>query len=133
MPEDQWELMLQWFQAISANMNAEAQRRALVASRKAASSVFTDVGDDEESSAVAEAALVQGDVRRVEYSAEMAEIGFPAQSRDQRDSPKEWQQRLDKLRLARGQSDFRIPQLKCHQSQSQSRHGNEEMMQRERM
>ena len=35
-------------------MNAEAQR-ALAASRKAASSVFTDVGDDEDSSAVAKA------------------------------------------------------------------------------
>ena len=38
---------VQWFQAISANMNTEAQKRALAASRKAASSVFTDVGDDE--------------------------------------------------------------------------------------
>ena len=38
---------MQWFQAISANMNTEAQRRALAASRKAASSVFTDVGDEE--------------------------------------------------------------------------------------
>ena len=63
-------------------MNAEAQKRALVASRKAASSVFTDVGDDEDSLTVAEAAPVRGDVRRVEYSAEMAEIGFPAQSGD---------------------------------------------------
>ena len=69
---------MQWFQAISANMNAEAQKRALVASRKAASSVFTDVGDDEESLIAAEAAPAQGGVRRVEYSAEMAEIGFPA-------------------------------------------------------
>ena len=69
---------VQWFQAISANMNAEAQKRVLVASRKAASSVFTYVGDDEDSSAVAKAALARGDVRRVEYSAEMAEIGFPA-------------------------------------------------------
>ena len=64
---------MRWFQAISANMNAEAQRRA-----PAASLVFTDVGDNEDSSTVAEAALAQGDVRRVEYSAEMAEIGFPA-------------------------------------------------------
>ena len=58
------------------NMNVEAQKRALVASRKAASSVFADVGDDEESLIAAEAAPVQSDVRRVEYSAEMAEIGF---------------------------------------------------------
>ena len=41
---------VQWFQAISANMNTEAQKRALAASRKAASSVFADVGDDEVSS-----------------------------------------------------------------------------------
>ena len=38
---------VQWFQAISANMNMEAQKRALAAHRKATSSVFTDVGDDE--------------------------------------------------------------------------------------
>ena len=53
-------------------------KRALAASRKAASSVFTDVGDDEESSIAVEAAPARGDVRRVEYSAEMAELGFPA-------------------------------------------------------
>ena len=44
-------------------------------------SLFADVGYDEESSIAAEtaeAAPAQGDVRRVEYSAEMAEIGFPA-------------------------------------------------------
>ena len=41
---------VQWFQAISANMNTEAQRRPLAASRKAASSVLTDVWDDEASS-----------------------------------------------------------------------------------
>ena len=68
-------------------------KRALAASRKAASSVFTDVGDDEESLIAAEAAPAQSDVRRVECSAEMAEIGFPAQSGDQRDSPKEQQHR----------------------------------------
>ena len=68
--------------AISANINAEAQKRALAASRKAASSVFTDVGDDEDSSVAAEAAPAWGDVRRVEYSTEMAEIGFPARSGD---------------------------------------------------
>ena len=36
----------------------------------------------------------------------MAEVGFPYQSKDQRDSPKEQQHRLDKLRSARGQSDY---------------------------
>ena len=70
-------------------MNAEAQRRALAASCKAASSVFTNEGDDEESSNVVKAVPVQGDLRRVEYSAEMADIGFPSQSGDQRDSPRE--------------------------------------------
>ena len=59
-------------------MNVEAQKRALMASRKVASSVFTDVRDDEESPIAAEAAPVQGDLRRVEYSAEVAEVGFPS-------------------------------------------------------
>ena len=67
---------VQWFQAISANMNTEAQKKALAASRKAASSVFADVGDDEASPIMTKAAPVQGDVRRVEYSGEMAEVGF---------------------------------------------------------
>ena len=80
---------VRWFQAISVNMNVEAQKRALAASRKAASSVFADVGDDEESPIAAEATPVQSDVRRIEYSAEVAEIDFPSQSGDRRDSPKE--------------------------------------------
>ena len=100
-------IFVRWFQAISTNMNAEAQKKALAT---------TDVGDDEDGSAVAKATPAQGDVRRVEYGAEMAEIGFLARSRDQKDSPKEWQQRLDKLRLARGQSDFRLPPPKPSQS-----------------
>ena len=33
-----------WFKVISANMNPNAQQRALAASRKAASSVFNDAG-----------------------------------------------------------------------------------------
>ena len=79
---------VQWCQAISANMNTEAQKRALAASRKAASSVFADVGDDEVSSiaietAPVETALVQGDVRRIKYNVEMAEVGFSSRSRDQ--------------------------------------------------
>ena len=78
---------VQWFQAISANVNTEAQKRALAASRKAAPFVFTDVGDDEASSiavktAPVKTAPIQGDVRRVQYSVEMAEVGFPSQSRD---------------------------------------------------
>ena len=59
-------------------MNAEAQKRALAASRKTASSVFTDVGDDEVSSIAVPATPVQGNVRRVEYSMKMAEVGFPS-------------------------------------------------------
>ena len=50
---------VQWFQAVSANMNTEAQKRALAASRKAASSVFTDVGDDEVSSIAVETTPVE--------------------------------------------------------------------------
>ena len=72
-------------------MNAEAQRRALTASQKAASSVFADEGDDEEGLNMIKAATVQGDLRMVKYSAEMVEIGFPSRNGDQRDSPKEWQ------------------------------------------
>ena len=63
-------------------MNTEAQKRALAASRKAASSVFADFGDDEESLIAVQAAPVQGDVRKVEYSVEMAEVGYSSQSRD---------------------------------------------------
>ena len=49
---------VQWFQAISANMNAETQRRALAASWKAASSVFANEGDDEGSLNVVKAAPI---------------------------------------------------------------------------
>ena len=55
--------------------------RALAASKKAASSVFTDVGDEEASSIAVQTAPAQGDVRKVKYSAKMAEIGFTPQSR----------------------------------------------------
>ena len=47
-----------WFQAISANTNAESQKRALSASWKAASSVFADEWDGEESLKVVEVAPV---------------------------------------------------------------------------
>ena len=66
-----------WFQAISANMNAKAQRKALSALQKAASSVIADEWDGEESLNVVKAAPAQSNLRRVEYSAEMAEIGIP--------------------------------------------------------
>ena len=49
---------VQWFQAISANMNAEAQRSALSALWKVASSIFTNEGDDEGSSNVVKVAPV---------------------------------------------------------------------------
>ena len=65
-----------WFQAILANMNPEAQWRALAASRKAALSVFTDAGDVEMSLIAVKTAPALGDVRKVEYSAEMTVVGF---------------------------------------------------------
>ena len=49
---------MQWFHAISANMNAEAQRRALAALQKAASSVFANEGDVEGSLNMVKAAPV---------------------------------------------------------------------------
>ena len=100
---------VQWFQAISTNMNTEAQKGALAASRKAASSVFTDVGENEASLMAVEIAPVQCDVRKVEYSVEMAEVEFPSQSRD-RGCPLRGQQlKLNKLRPAREQLDLRLP------------------------
>ena len=57
-------------------MNTEAQRRALTASRKAASYVFPEVGDEEVSSIAVQTAPTQGDVRKVEYGAKMAVVGF---------------------------------------------------------
>ena len=68
-----------WFEAISTNINPEAQRRALVASRKAASSVFADAGDDEGDSIATKTAPTL-DVRKVEYSTEMAAVGFTPQN-----------------------------------------------------
>ena len=71
---------IHWFQTISANLDTEVQKRALSALQKAASSVLTNEWYDEGKSNVVEASPVQSDLRRVEYSAEMAEIGFPHQS-----------------------------------------------------
>ena len=123
---------VQWFQAISTNMNAEAQKRALAASRKAASSVFADVRDDKVSSIAVQAAPVQGEVRRTEYSVEMAEVGFPSQSRDQGSSLREWELKLNKLWPAWGQSDMRLPPPKRSRSQSQSRYGDRQRDHQER-
>ena len=64
-----------WFQAILANMHPESQRKALAASRKAASSVFMDVGNNETGSIAVETPI-QKDVRRVKYRAEMATVWF---------------------------------------------------------
>ena len=57
-------------------MNPKAQQRALVASRKATSSVFADAGNDEGDSIVVKTGPTPGDVRKVEYSADMAAVGF---------------------------------------------------------
>ena len=73
-----------WFQAISANMNPEAQQRALAASRKAALSVFADAGDDEMSSIAVKTTPALGDVRKVKYSAELAAVGFAPRSQDEK-------------------------------------------------
>ena len=105
------------------------KRRALAASRKAASSVFTDNGDDEVSSiavktAPVATAPVQGDVRRVEYSAEMAEVGFPSRSRDGGCPLRGQQLKLNRLQPAREQLDLRLSLPKHSQSQSQSRYGD---------
>ena len=107
-----------WFQVITADMNAEVQKRVLAASRKAASSVFTDIGDDETSLIVVPAPQVQGDVRRVKYSAEITELGFPLKNRSQGLSPKEWQIELNKLWPTERQEDLRLPPLKHSQSHS---------------
>ena len=57
-------------------------------------------------------APVRGDVRRVEYSAEMAEVGFPSQSRDGGCPPRGQQLKLNKLWPAREQLDLTLTALK---------------------
>ena len=63
-------------------MNVEAQKRALSASWEAASSVLANEWYDEGKSETVKVAPVQSDQRRAEYSAEMAETGFPSQGQD---------------------------------------------------
>ena len=94
-------------------MNTETQRRALAA----------DVGDEEMSLIAVETAPVQGDVRRVEYSVEIIEVGFPSQTRYEGCPPRGQQLELNKLWPAREQLDLRLPPPtpKCSQSHSQSR------------
>ena len=60
---------MHWFQAISANMNPEAQRKALAASRRAALSVFADAED------TIKMTQALGDVRNGKYSTEMVAVG----------------------------------------------------------
>ena len=91
---------MHWFGAILANMNPEAQQRALAASRKAALSVFADAGDDGMSLIAVKTAPALGDVRKVEYSAEMAAVGFLPRNRDERHSLEEQQPELNKLQSA---------------------------------
>ena len=67
-----------WFMTISANMRVKAQKRALSASREAASYVLANEWYDESKSNAVEVAPVQNDQRRVEYSVGIAEIGFPS-------------------------------------------------------
>ena len=93
-------------------------KRAFAAFRKAALSMFPDVGDDETSLIAVPAPPVRVDVRRIEYSAEMAELGFPSKSRAQGLSPKEWQIELNKLWPTERQEDLRLPPLKHSQSHS---------------
>ena len=68
--------LVHWFEAIFANMNPEAQRRALVASRKAASSVFTDTRYDEGDLIAMKTAPTLGDMKKAKYSTEMVAVGF---------------------------------------------------------
>ena len=78
-------------------MNPEAQCRALATSRKTASSVFTDAGDDEVNSIAVKTAPTLGDVRKVKYSTEMAAVGFVPQNRDEEHSPEDQQLELNRL------------------------------------
>ena len=71
-----------WFQTISANLNVEAQKSASSASQEAASSVLANEWYDKGKSDAVKVAPVRGDLRRVEYSAKMAEIGFPSRGQD---------------------------------------------------
>ena len=112
---------MHWVWAISANMNPKEQLRALVASRKAASSVFTDAGDHETSSIAVKTTLALRDVRKVEYSAELAVVGFPPQNRDGRHSSENWQLKLNKLQSASVWSDLKLPSPKHTRSHSWSR------------
>ena len=92
----------------------KAQKRALSALWEAASSVLANEWYDKRKLDAVKVSPIQSDLRRVEYSADMAEIGFPSQGQDRsstRDSTMDWQHQLDQLRSARGQSNLRLPNL----------------------
>ena len=63
-------------------MNVEAQKRVLSVSWEAASSVLANEWYDKGKSDALKVAHFQSDQRRAEYSAKMAEIGFPSQGQD---------------------------------------------------
>ena len=52
-------------------------------------------------------------MRRVEYSAEMAEVGFPSQSRDGGCPPRGQQLELNKLWPTKEQLDLRLHPPEC--------------------
>ena len=65
---------MSWFKTISANLNEEVKRRALFACWEAASSVIAEELCDR--GEPAEATLGRPEARRVEYSAETANISI---------------------------------------------------------
>ena len=116
-----------WFEAILANMNLEAQRRALAASRGAASLVFADAGDDKTNSIAVKTAPTLGDVRKVKYSAEMPAVRFAPQNRDEKHPLEDRQLELNKLRSASVQLDLELASPKHSQSRKDDyQKGNEE-------
>ena len=109
---------MHWFQAMSANMNPEAQRRALVASMKAALLVFTNAGDNKMSLIVVKTAPALRDVRKVAYSAELTAVGFSPRNRNERHSSEDQPLKLNKFGSVSVRSDLKLPSPKCTQSRS---------------
>ena len=83
-----------------------------MASRKAASSVFADAGDDKVSLMTVKTAPAPRDVRKVKYSAELAVVGFTPQSRDEKHPSEDQQLELNKLWSVSGWSNLNLPLLK---------------------
>ena len=67
-----------------------------MAFRKATSSVFADARDDEVSSMTVKTAPAPRDVRKVEYSTELASVGFTPRSRDEKHPSEDQQPKLNK-------------------------------------